>query len=86
MPNFLILACSFLTVLGVIVLRWRQPNLARPFRCWGYPATPGVFLALNLFAMVYGAIDRPEQALAGLATLLLGIGLYFLAAGNRIPR
>jgi basic amino acid/polyamine antiporter, APA family len=84
--QFSILACSFLTVLGVIVLRWRQPNLARPFRCWGYPATPGVFLALNLFAMVYGAIDRPEQALAGLATLLLGIGLYFLAAGNRIPR
>jgi basic amino acid/polyamine antiporter, APA family len=84
--QFSILACSFLTVLGVIVLRWRQPNLARPFRCWGYPATPGVFLALNLFAMVYGAIDRPEQALAGLATLLLGIGLYFLAAGSRIPR
>ena len=77
--QFSILACSFLTVLGVLVLRRRQPALPRPFRCFGYPLTPIVFLALNLFAMVYSALDRPEQALAGLMTLLLGIGLYFLA-------
>jgi basic amino acid/polyamine antiporter, APA family len=43
-----------------------------------------VFLALNLFAMVYTAVDRPEQAFAGLATLLLGIGLYFVARERRI--
>ena len=82
--QFSILACSFLTVLGVLVLRWRRPALPRPFRCFGYPLTPIVFLALNFFAMVYSAFDRPEQALAGLATLLLGIGLYFLARGGRI--
>ncbi|HEY5705937.1 MAG TPA: amino acid permease [Terrimicrobiaceae bacterium] len=82
--QFSILACSFLTVLGVLVLRWRQPMLPRPFRCFGYPLTPIAFLALNLFAMVYTAIERPEQALAGLATLLLGIGLYFLARGARM--
>ena len=80
--QFSILASSFLTVLGVMVLRWRRPSLPRPFRCFGYPLTPIVFLALNLFAMVYSALDRPEQALAGLATLLLGIGLYFLARGG----
>jgi APA family basic amino acid/polyamine antiporter len=80
--QFSILVCSFLTVLGVLVLRWRRPSLPRPFRCFGYPLTPIVFLALNLFAMVYSALDRPEQALAGLATLLLGIGLYFLARGG----
>jgi basic amino acid/polyamine antiporter, APA family len=84
--QFSILACSFLTVLGVLVLRWRRPDLPRPFRCFGYPLTPIVFLALNLFAMVYSAFDRPEQALAGLATLLLGIGLYFLARGRRIRK
>ena len=82
--QFSILACSLLTVLGVLVLRWRQPDLPRPFRCFGYPLTPIVFLALNLFAMVYTALDRPEQALAGLATLLLGIALYFVARGARM--
>jgi basic amino acid/polyamine antiporter, APA family len=82
--QFSILACSLLTVLGVLVLRWRQPDLPRPFRCFGYPVTPIVFLALNLFAMVYTALDRPEQALAGLATLLLGIALYFVARAARM--
>ena len=81
--QFSILACSFLTVLGVIVLRWRQPALPRPFRCFGYPVTPIVFLGLNLFAMVYTALAKP-RALAGLATLLLGIGLYFLARGQHV--
>ena len=75
--QFSILACSFLTVLGVMILRWRQPALPRPFRCFGYPVTPVIFLALNLFAMIYTALDRPEQAFAGLATLLLGIGTVF---------
>ncbi len=77
--QFAILACSFLTVLGVLVLRWRKPDLPRPFRCLGYPLTPLVFLGLNLFTMVYSALAKPEEALAGLATLLVGIGLYFLA-------
>jgi basic amino acid/polyamine antiporter, APA family len=81
-----ILACSFLTVLGVIILRRRQPELSRPFRCIGYPLTPLVFLALNLFAMVYTTLHLPEQAFAGLATLLLGIGLYFLARRTRIRK
>jgi APA family basic amino acid/polyamine antiporter len=80
--QFSILACSFLTVLGVIILRRRRPALPRPFRCLAYPLTPLVFLGLNLFAMVYTAVDRPEQALAGLVTLLLGIGLYFVARGR----
>lgn len=75
--QFAILACSFLAVLGVIVLRWRQPGLPRPFRCWGYPVTPIVFLALNLFAMAYSAHDKPIHALAGAATLLVGFLLYF---------
>lgn len=82
--QFAILACSFLAVLGVIVLRWRQPGLARPFRCWGYPVTPIVFLVLNLFAMAYSAQDKPIHALAGAATLLVGFLLYFPLRKRRL--
>jgi len=81
-----ILTCSFLTVLGVIVLRWRRPSLERPFRCWGYPATPMIFLALNLFALIYTALAKPFHTVAGLTTLLVGIGLYFLARTGTIKR
>lgn len=82
--QFAILASSFLTVLGVIVLRWRQPALSRPFRCFGYPFTPIVYLALNLFALVYSAVAHPIQAVAGLGTLLLGIALYFLFRNRKV--
>lgn len=81
-----ILACSFLTVLGVMVSRWRWPGLPRPFRCWGYPVTPVIFLTLNLFALVYTAKEKPHQAGASLLTLLAGIGLYFLAKRASIRR
>jgi len=81
---FAILTCSFLAVLGVIVLRIRQPDLPRPFRCWGYPVTPLIFLALNAFTLLYTAWDRPWQAAAGMATMAAGIGLYFLAKNRRV--
>ena len=74
-----ILTCSFLTVLGVIVLRVRRPALARPFRCWGYPVTPAVFLLLNGFTLAYTFWEKPVEATAGIATLMAGIGLYFAA-------
>lgn len=81
---FAILTCSFLAVLGVIVLRVRQPELPRPFRCWGYPATPLVFLALNAFTLLHTAWEQPWQAAAGVVTLAAGIGLYFLAKSRRM--
>ncbi len=82
--QFALLASSFLTVLGLMVARRTQPELARPFRCPGYPATPLVFLVLNAFTMVYCAWQKPEHALAGLVTLVVGIALYFPAKGRKI--
>jgi APA family basic amino acid/polyamine antiporter len=38
---------SFATVVGLIVLRIRQPHLPRPYRCWGYPVTPLLFLGIS---------------------------------------
>ena len=42
--QFGLIACSFLTVLGLIKLRITRPDLPRPYRAWGYPVTPLVFL------------------------------------------
>lgn len=83
--QFAITLCGFLTVLGVIVLRWRRPELPRPFKCWGYPLTPLIFLALNLFTLVYSAAGQPLHAAASVVTLMFGIGLYFLVRrGNMV--
>jgi APA family basic amino acid/polyamine antiporter len=71
-----------LTVLGVFVLRWRRPNLSRPYRTWGYPVTPAIFLAISgwmLFHMLADSSSR-RPSLWGLATMALGLAVYFLSA------
>jgi APA family basic amino acid/polyamine antiporter len=72
-----LVVCSALVVAGVFVLRWKAPNLERPFRCWGYPLTPCLFLAISLFAVGFGILHRPLETLAGLLTIAAGVSLYF---------
>ncbi|MEX1045725.1 MAG: amino acid permease [Chthoniobacterales bacterium] len=78
--QFALLACSFLAVLGVIVYRFTQPDLPRPFRVPLYPLTPLLFLAIGAFALVYTATVKPFEALFGALTLLAGLGIYRLVA------
>ncbi len=78
--QFALLACSFLTVLGLMVLRRTQPALARPFRTPLYPLTPLLFLGISGFAMAYTATVRPVEALLGALTLLGALGVYRLVA------
>jgi APA family basic amino acid/polyamine antiporter len=75
--QFSLLLSSFMTVLGVIVLRIRQPQLERPYKVWGYPVTPIVFLAITLHMMVYVVRDKPTESLLGLITVIAGLIIYF---------
>jgi APA family basic amino acid/polyamine antiporter len=67
---------SLLTVLGVIVLRYREPNLERPYRTWGYPATPILFGLVTAYCLFENCTYFPMQSMIGAATVLLGIPLY----------
>lgn len=73
---FALVTCSSLVVAGVFVLRMREPGLARPFRCWGYPLTPLAFLAISGFTLAHGIIGRPVEAFAGAMTLVLALLAY----------
>jgi APA family basic amino acid/polyamine antiporter len=77
--QFSLLLSSFLTVLGLVVLRIRQPQLARPYKVWGYPFTPIVFLAITLWMMVYVVLDKTTESLLGLMTVIAGLIIYFFA-------
>src|SRR5208282_3670428 len=65
--QFSLTFCSFFAVLGVIKMRITHPKLARPYRAWGYPVTPLIFLSVTLFMMYYLVVNRPLQSLAGFA-------------------
>lgn len=67
------------TSLAVLVLRRKEPNIARPYRVMGYPFTPLIFAGACAF-LIYSAVDfRPPDALLSLAILLVGVPVYWVA-------
>ena len=74
--QFSLLFCSFFTVLGVIKLRITRPDLPRPYRVWGYPVTPVVFLLVTAFMMYYLLTERPLQSLSGILIMISGLLIY----------
>ncbi|OON65303.1 APC family permease [Hymenobacter sp. CRA2] len=85
--GFVLNLFTFLTVLGLFVLRIRQPELPRPYRAWGYPVTPLVFLALSGWTLIFLLRDKPIESLLGLGTVLIGLVIYAIiyAAGLLRP-
>lgn len=63
---------------SVIRLRRTEPGLSRPYRAWGYPWTPIVFIAATLSLTASICIDQPVRSSAGLLVILAGIPFYFL--------
>jgi APA family basic amino acid/polyamine antiporter len=77
--QFSLLLCSLLAVLGVIVLRFTRPEITRPYRVWLYPIPPVVFSIITIWMMFYLLRSHTAESLAGLATALSGLLLYFCA-------
>ena len=66
-----------LTVAAVMVLRRTKPDLPRPYRTWGYPITPVVFILAALYISVSTLVTQPINALAGLAIIIAGVPAFF---------
>ena len=67
-----------MTVAGVFFLRHRRPQAPRPYRAWGYPVAPALYIlacaAIGLDLLIY----KPAYTWPGLGIVLLGIPVYFL--------
>jgi basic amino acid/polyamine antiporter, APA family len=69
-----------LMIAGVIVLRRTQPQLNRPYRMWGYPVTPALFLIIAIWFLGNMLKTRPIPSFAGLLLIVAGIPVYFFWA------
>lgn len=76
--GFTLTLMALLTVLGVIVLRFNAPDLPRPYRTWGYPVTPLLFVLLNGLILYFVLRERPFEAGAGILTVLAGMMVGFI--------
>jgi len=67
-----------LTVLGVMILRMKKPDLPRPYKTWGYPLTPILFILSSVFLTVNSLVRTFWNSFAGLAIIALGIPVYLV--------
>ena len=81
--GFTLTLFASLAVSCVFVLRFRSPEMVRPFRAWGYPVTPLLFLAISVWTMFWALRGRPIESALALATVALG-GLVFFALSKRL--
>jgi len=66
-------------VLGLFVLRWREPRLNRPYKTFAFPLTPLIYLSLTGWILIYALIHRPIEGVFGLALIASGFVIYFIA-------
>jgi basic amino acid/polyamine antiporter, APA family len=76
---------SALTVGSVIVLRWKRPDLKRPYKLWGYPIVPVLFIVANLWIVWGSLVENPLDTLRGVIIVSLGIPAYLIWQ-NRLKR
>jgi APA family basic amino acid/polyamine antiporter len=73
---FASLLFNVLTVVGLFVLRHRRADLARPYRVWGYPVVPLLFVAVASFFLVYMPVADPRNTGLGLLLTAAGVPAY----------
>ena len=73
-----------LTVIGLFLLRWKKPNLPRPYRCTGYPWLPGIYVLIGAAWTLNTIITRPAEAFWGATIVAAGVpGYLFWKWKNR---
>jgi APA family basic amino acid/polyamine antiporter len=75
--GFAVVLFAGIAVLGLFVLRWREPDADRPFRALGYPVAPAVFVLASLAIVVNAVISNPRPSAAGALIIAVGVPIYF---------
>ena len=75
---FAVLVFYILTILAIFVLRRTHPTAERPYKAFGYPVLPAIYIVMALFIDVVLLRYKPQYTWPGLIIVLLGIPVYFL--------
>ena len=85
---FAVLLFYILTVIGIFILRKKQPHVERPYKAFGYPIVPAVYILLAASISIDLLIFKPNYTWPGLRIVLLGIPVYFIwkKVGSRLSK
>ncbi len=82
MVSFIVVIFYILTIIGIFILRKKRPDIERPYKAFGYPVLPAIYVILALLFCGGLVWASPTYSLWGLGITLLGIPLYYVAVGN----
>jgi APA family basic amino acid/polyamine antiporter len=75
---FAVLIFFTLTILAIFVLRVKRPDIPRPYKAFGYPVIPAIYILTTISIMVILLIYKPNYTFPGLGIVLLGIPVFYL--------
>jgi basic amino acid/polyamine antiporter, APA family len=83
MVSFVVVIFYVLTIIGIFILRKKRPDIERPYKAFGYPFLPFIYVVMGLTFCILLVMFKPEYTWPGLIITLLGVPLYFIAVRNK---
>jgi basic amino acid/polyamine antiporter, APA family len=83
MVSFVVVLFYVLTIVGIFILRKKQPDAPRPYKAFGYPVLPLIYIIMGLTFCTLLIIYKPQFTWPGLLITLAGIPIYFWVMRNK---
>jgi len=83
MISFVVVMFYMLTIAGIFILRRKRPDAERPYKAFGYPVLPALYIVLGLAFCILLIIYKPTFVWPGLIIVAIGIPLYYLAVATK---
>ena len=85
MISFVVVIFYVLTIIGIYILRVKQPDASRPYKAIGYPILPAIYILMGLTFCTLLIIYKPQFTWPGLIIVLIGVPIYYLLQRNNKP-
>ena len=83
MVSFIVVIFYVLTIIGIFILRKKRPDAERPYKAFGYPVLPLIYIIMGISFCTLLIIYKPQFTWPGLVITLIGIPLYYFAVANK---
>jgi len=83
MVSFMVVIFYVLTIIGIFILRKKRPELERPYKAFGYPVLPSIYVVMGLGFCILLIKFKPEFTWPGFIITLIGVPLYFIALRSK---
>ncbi|HVX51760.1 MAG TPA: amino acid permease [Chitinophagaceae bacterium] len=83
MISFVVVIFYVLTIVGIFILRVKRPDMQRPYKAFGYPVLPILYILMGVSFCTLLLIYKQEYTWGGLVVVIIGIPIYFIAHANK---